>query len=277
MEYIQFEFIEVPESITEILEAELFILEGFEGMNYENNVIAACYLADTVDKTAIQAIANKYQLRFESQIIQQQNWNAIWESSFEPITIDDFCYIRAAFHAPPPSSFEHDIIITPKMSFGTGHHATTQLVMCRMRTLDFQNKSVFDFGTGTGILAILAALLGASNVFANDVDDWCIENTIENCAQNNITNVEASLKSISDIPNLPTYDIILANINRHILLAYMPLMFTLLKEGGQLILSGILQQDIDIISAAAIEVGFTQIELSTLNNWVAIQYAKPIQ
>jgi ribosomal protein L11 methyltransferase len=227
-----------------------------------------------VDELAITEIANHYGLTFERKEIAQQNWNAIWEASFDPIIIDDYCYIRAAFHAPAPTHFTHEIIITPKMSFGTGHHATTQLVINLMRTLDFANKSVFDFGTGTGILAILASKLGAHMVVANDVDDWCIENTNENCVQNNITNITATLDSIDALlPSLP-FDIILANINRHILLAHMQHMYAMLKNNGNLILSGILKEDIDIIERAANAIGFHKIALLEKNNWVAIHFAK---
>lgn len=274
MEYLQFEFKNVPEELTEILEAELGMVDGFEGMNYENDGINACYQSKDFNANIIKAIAEQYQLDYNVSEVAQQNWNAVWESSFEPIVIDDFCYIRADFHEKPTTTFEHEIIITPKMSFGTGHHATTQQVMRMMRNIDFSGKSVFDFGTGTGILAILAAQLGAATVFANDVDEWCVENTIENCERNDIGNVTVTLDSIEVLPKQATYDVILANINRHILLAYMHDMYTLTNNGGTLILSGILIEDIEMVNQAAVSAGFTQTNISDLNNWVAIQYAK---
>jgi len=274
MEYLQFEFKNVPEELTEILEAELGMVEGFEGMNYEYDGINACYQSKDFDENTIKAIADQYQLTYTVTPVAQQNWNAVWESSFEPIVIDDFCYIRADFHEKPTTSFQHEIIITPKMSFGTGHHATTQQVMRMMRNIDFTGKSVFDFGTGTGILAILAAQLGATTVFANDVDEWCVENTIENCERNAISNVTVTLDSIEVLPMQATYDVILANINRHILLAYMHDMYTLTNDGGTLILSGILTEDIAMVNQAAVTAGFTQTNISNLNNWVAIQYIK---
>lgn len=274
MEYLQFEFKNVPEELTEILEAELGMVEGFEGMNYENDGINACYQSKDFDENTIKAIADQYQLTYTVTPVAQQNWNALWESSFEPIVIDDFCYIRADFHEKPTTTFEHEIIITPKMSFGTGHHATTQQVMRLMRNIDFSGKSVFDFGTGTGILAILAAQLGATTVFANDVDEWCVENTIENCERNDISNVTVTLDSIEVLPKQATYDVILANINRHILLAYMHDMYKLTNDGGTLILSGILTEDIAMVDQAAVAAGFVQTNISDLNNWVAIQYSK---
>lgn len=274
MEYLQFEFKNVPEELTEILEAELGLVEGFEGMNYEHDGINACYQSKDFDENTIKAIADQYQLTYTVTPVAQQNWNAVWESRFEPIVIDDFCYIRADFHEKPTTTFEHEIIITPKMSFGTGHHATTQQVMRMMRNIDFSGKSVFDFGTGTGILAILAAQLGAATVFANDVDEWCVENTIENCERNDISNVTVTLDSIEVLPKQATYDVILANINRHILLAYMHDMYTLTNAGGTLILSGILTEDIEMVDKAAVAAGFTQTNISDLNNWVAIQYSK---
>ncbi len=147
--------------------------------------------------------------------IEKQNWNALWESNFEPVQVDDFVGVRAGFHAPFGGVVEHDIVITPKMSFGTGHHGTTYCVMQLMRGIDFANKSVFDFGTGTGILAILAQKLGAGPVLAVDNDDWCIENASENIIVNNTQSIE--IEKVNDANLNKKFNIIIANINKNII------------------------------------------------------------
>lgn len=274
MKYLQFEFNDISEAIAEMLAAELSSIDNFEGINFDDNSMLVCYVFNDEVFNAVSSIAAKYEATFKHYDVEQQNWNAIWESSFEPIIIDEFCHIRAGFHAASDTVFDHEIIITPKMSFGTGHHATTQSVIRLMKNIDFKSKNVFDFGTGTGILAILASKLGAKHVIANDVDDWCTENTIENCLQNKVANVSATLDSIETIAAAQQFDVVLANINRHILLSHVQHMYAMLANNGQLILSGILLDDVAIIDAAALSVGFTKVKELEQNNWVAIHYAK---
>lgn len=178
--------------------------------------------------------------------IEEQNWNAEWERSFHPVIVDDFCAVRAHFHEPI-TNVKHEIIITPKMSFGTGHHATTYMMMEQMQDLDFTDKSVFDFGTGTGILAILAEKLEAASITAIDIDEWSIENAKENFERNNSRRIDVSLST-----NIPSkqFDIILANINRNVILDYLPHLKKASKQNGEMLLSGLLVQDEeDIIEA----------------------------
>ena len=209
-------------------------------------------------------------VRWEEAVIEPQNWNAVWEESFEAVTVPGFCTVRAAFHEANPDS-PHDIIITPKMSFGTGHHATTRLMMQAMRDMDFAGKRVLDFGTGTGILAILAKKLGAAEVFALDNDEWSVENTAENIAANGAADISILQGSLEEAGGYE-FDAILANINRHILLQYMPGMRSLLKEGGTLLLSGILSDDESMITASA--AGTELVKGTTLRegDWVAIKF-----
>jgi ribosomal protein L11 methyltransferase len=164
-------------------------------------------------------------------------------------------------------------VITPKMSFGTGHHATTQLMMTLMQDIDFRDRTVFDFGSGTGILAILAAKLGASSVLAADNDEWSAENAQENVLQNSTPQVAVLHGSIEQAAD-KTYDVVLANINRHILLQYMHQMYACLNSGGTLLMSGLLTEDFDMVHDAAVNEGFSFVRRAEMNNWIAIQFAK---
>jgi ribosomal protein L11 methyltransferase len=186
---------------------------------------------------------------YEYQIsdVEEQNWNAVWERNFHPVIVDDFCAVRADFHKTI-TTVKHQIIITPKMSFGTGHHATTYMMMAQMRDIDFMNKRVFDFGTGTGILAILARKLGAVSVTAIDVDEWSIKNAKENLERNYSDNIDIQLSTT--IPS-SQHDIILANINRNVIIQYFPLLKNALKKGSFLLLSGLLTTDENEVTAVA--------------------------
>jgi len=209
-------------------------------------------------------------VRWEETVIEPQNWNAVWEGSFEPVTVPGFCTVRAAFHAANPDT-PHDIVITPKMSFGTGHHATTRMMMQGMQELDFAGTRVLDFGTGTGILAILAQQLGAAEVLALDNDEWSVENAHENVATNGATGVQVLAGSL-EVAGSEQFDIILANINRHILLQYMPQMRKLLKAGGGLLLSGIMRADEAIITDSALASGLTKKATRQEGDWIALQF-----
>lgn len=200
--------------------------------------------------------------------IEEQNWNAVWEQNFQPVVVNDFCAVRAHFHQPV-SNVQHEIIITPKMSFGTGHHATTYMMMEQMRELDFTGKRVFDFGTGTGILAILAKKLGATSVTAIDVDDWSIENANENFERNACQNITVSLSST--LPN-EKFAIVLANINRNVILAYMQQLVTIVEEGGLILLSGLLTADENIVTEAATENGLQFCKKLERSGWLSLLF-----
>jgi ribosomal protein L11 methyltransferase len=171
--------------------------------------------------------------------IAEQNWNAVWEQNFQPVIVDDFCAVRAHFHEPI-TTVQHEIVITPKMSFGTGHHATTYMMLQQMQHIDFQNKSVFDFGTGTGILAILAEKLGALKITAIDVDDWSIENAGENFERNGCHRITVSLSS--NLPN-ETFDVVLANINRNVIIQYLAALMKIIGPNGLVLFSGLMVDD----------------------------------
>ncbi len=243
------------------------------GFEETDDAVIAYFEQANYNEAAIKEIAEQLQVSYGREEMQQRNWNEEWEKNFEPVIIDGFCSVRADFH-PKPDNVQYDIVITPKMSFGTGHHATTALMMSFMRHLDFTDKFVFDFGTGTGILAILAEMLGAKEVLAIDNDEWSFENAKENCVRNQAEKVTVRLSVADDIPDATKFDIILANINRHILLSYMNKMAEVLKSGGTLLLSGILPEDIVMIKEAAVKEGLIFQQEKTERNWACLQFVK---
>lgn len=269
MEYIQLSF-PVTGTQREVLIAELSEM-GCDAFEETDELLIASIPANKYEEEGVAALATRHSLSYRTEVVPQQNWNAVWEAGFEPVVIPGFCTVRASFH-PPARDTAHEIVITPKMSFGTGHHATTRLMMTAMRGIDFKQKQVFDFGTGTGILAILAQQLGAGSVLAIDNDEWSVENARENVTNNGAPAIGVHLGSLEQAASHAPFDIILANINRHILLEYMPSMKSLLQEGGILLLSGILRNDETIIREAAETVGFNYEYSSAEGEWAAIQF-----
>ena len=291
-EYIQIAFDFSNQDQFELLVAELSEL-GFEGFNEEeleegrNDGVdlsgrlgigaghcKTFMLADQFDAELIQneldIIFNQHHLTYSKSVIKEQNWNAIWESNFDPVRVGDFVGIRAHFHPDFEPAVEYDIKITPKMSFGTGHHPTTFSVMQLMQRLDFKGKTVYDFGTGTGILAILAEKLGAKKVHAVDNDDWCIENALENI-QNNASKV-ITIEKVASALQKDQYDIVLANVNRHIIEANMEELTLTSKPGGILVLSGLLIEDqLDMIELAGSKSWILQ-EAQPLDGWVSLLF-----
>ena len=210
---------------------------------------------------------------YEVNLILQKNWNEVWESNFEPINIKDKVYVRATFHQPKPE-FPLEIVIDPKMAFGTGHHETTSMMMDLMLDADFKGKDVLDMGCGTGILAILASKLGAKNITAIDYDPVCYESTIENSALNGVENIKAICGSKEAIPDT-LFDIILANINRNILLDQMERYGETLKSGGEIYFSGFYESpDLDIIKEEAARFRLTYVSHKKTKDWVAAKFIK---
>lgn len=245
---------------------------GFEGFEEKETSLLAYILEENYEETALTQLLQPMQLQANTTSVAAKNWNEEWERNFQPVVVDGFCTVRADFHEPNPST-PYEIIIMPKMTFGTGHHATTQLMMEAMQSLAIKNKTVLDFGTGTGILAILAAMLGAKTITGIENEQWSCENAVFNASRNNIENFNVHFGSLEQVEG-QQYDIILANINRHILLQYMQGMATLLTPGGQLLMSGILIEDETIVSEAAVQVGLTLHKVATKNNWMLIHCVK---
>lgn len=262
-------FKNVPADITDILIAEL--QDTAEGFEETENALKVIFLKEKYNNNEIAELASAHQLQYETEEIAPQNWNAVWESNFSPVIVDDFVGIRASFHEPL-QNVQHEIVITPKMSFGTGHHATTHLMMQQMRKLSFPGKSVFDFGTGTGVLAILAHRLGAESVYANDIDEWSILNARENFEQNHAEGIRLIQSDTADMNK--RFDIILANINRNVLLDNMKELSEQLNAKGQLVLSGILEEDLPIIQKAAEQNQLSLTEKNARNNWLCLNFQK---
>ena len=217
--YIQVEFINTIAGQNDVLIALLADI-GYSGFEEEDNNLKAFIDEDAFSRDALDSVLQIVPVAFSTSVIEEENWNAQWESGFQPVTIfypgtdRPFVHLRAGFHQKDVSA-EYDIEVTPKMSFGTGHHATTYLVIEQMSQLDFNNKQVIDFGTGTGVLAILAEKLTAASVIAIDNDDWSIENAGENIAKNHCNRI--SLVKADTIPAGQQAGIILANINLNIM------------------------------------------------------------
>jgi ribosomal protein L11 methyltransferase len=253
-------------SIRENLIADLSIM-GFDGFEELEDVLKAYIPEENISWTDLDQILNQYSLSYSKSVIEKQNWNALWESNFEPVQVGNFVAVRAGFH-PAAKGVKHEIIITPKMSFGTGHHGTTYSVMQLMEAIDFQGKSVFDFGTGTGILAILAEKLGAVEVLAVDNDPWCIENASENSLINHCKCIDIQLFDTAETKK--QYDIVIANINKNIILDNLALLGKAVKTGGTILLSGLLVMDESDILTACKTLGWVHQQTLEKEGWIAL-------
>jgi ribosomal protein L11 methyltransferase len=255
--------------LTDILIAELAEI-GFEGFLENETGFEAYLLESEYNENLFKEIVSNYSLS-QNQIIEntipQQNWNAQWESSFEPVIVSNQLIIKAPFHQIG-QKYPYEIIIQPKTSFGTGHHETTQSIMELMLKMDFKNKTVFDYGCGTGVLAILASQLGATSIFANDIDDWAFENVGENAAMNNITNIDYQKGDLSIVPNTE-YDIILANINKNILLKSFEQLSKHVKANGIVLISGFYESDLADLLDCCQAFGLNLQQKVVTNNWCA--------
>ena len=227
------------------------------------------------DTLLLQDLSNRYSdsamFSYSIKETEKKNWNTEWEKNYDPIIIDETCIVKAPFHTDlPPYPFE--LIITPKMSFGTGHHETTHLMLAEMLTIDFKGQKVMDAGTGTGVLAILAKIKEADSVFAFDIDDWCVENTSENAKVNSVK-VEVIQASIEDVDLKQSYDIVLANINKNILLSQMKYYKKALQNnGGTLLLSGFYENDLEDIKKCAQENQLEFVHHKVRNKWTMARF-----
>jgi len=216
--------------------------------------------------------AAQYNFSFEKGFIPSQNWNAVWESNFEPIVINDFCAVRAEFH-PPQSGVKHEIVIRPKMAFGTGHHATTYMMMAAMEGLNFNKAKVLDYGCGTGILAILAEKLGASLIDAVDIEQEAYENMLEHAELNKCYSIKPVHGTLEDIQG-EEYGIILANINRNVILDSLKPLHKKLTPDGHLLVSGILLKDRDLVAEKATQTGFTLVKSEQRGDWCCLDFVR---
>lgn len=262
------------ESGNDIITAQLSDLdfESFEETEHGVNAyIQARYFDEEKVKTLFYSLEN-IEVEYEQKLIPAQNWNSVWESNFEPVIIDAKCSVRAPFHSKP-EGVEFDLVIEPKMSFGTAHHETTSLMISYLLKTDVEGKDVLDMGCGTAVLAILAGMKGAKNITAIDIDPWPVENAKENARNNNIPQLEVIMGGAEQLGKI-MFDMILANINRNVLVADMVAYSNVLNNNGTLFLSGFYKEDLEQITNTAFENGLEFVSFETKNNWTAAQYLK---
>ncbi|MCP9750314.1 50S ribosomal protein L11 methyltransferase [Ferruginibacter sp. HRS2-29] len=268
MNYIEFDF--TPED--KLQQEQLIALlseEGFEGFEETPGTLKAFIKEEDWQEPRFYDIMGLFPgLKYCQEIVENRNWNEQWESSFEPVLVNDFAAIRASFHEPI-TTVKHEIVITPKMSFGTGHHATTYLMMEQMAEIDFTGKTVIDFGTGTGVLAILAEKLGAEKIEALDNDEWSIDNSRENIDANACKRIH--LYKAETIEPSVKADIILANINLNVITANLDAITAVCKPDTVVLFSGLLATDKDIIIPRLENNNLAIIGVFERNNWLAIK------
>lgn len=272
MNFLQFEFETESRQQLEQLVA-LLNVQDFDGFEEEDNTLKAFIPETKFNEEGFSRVLDRFaNINYIRTVIEQVNWNQQWEEGFRPVIIDQFAAIRAHFH-PSITGVKHEVIITPKMSFGTGHHATTFLVIQQMEQIDFGGKLVLDFGTGTGILAILAEKCGATEVVAIDYDEWSITNTKENLQRNNCGAVE--VRMLDTIPGDIRFDIILANINLNILTSQMPAIAAASNPGCSIVFSGFLKNDEDDMIEHIKQEGLLYVTTSQRGDWISILAKAP--
>ena len=273
MRHIEISFTTENNDQHEMLIAMLDQIE-YEGYEESENCLKAFIKESLFEQSLLDEVATTLNCVYQLKFIEEENWNANWESSFDPIlllhseTKNPFAFIRAGFHETSALAV-HDLIITPKMSFGTGHHATTFQMMEQMSMIDFSGLQVIDFGTGTGLLAILAEKMGATSIEAIDNDDWSINNAIENIEANNCNNIKI-IKADSCETDAFKADIILANINLNIILANLDNIINSAKSGTTVLFSGILVEDEELICLSLRNKNLNINSVSSKNNWLLI-------
>ena len=273
--YYGYTFIVNPkEPATEMLIAELGYA-GFESfVENEEGVIAyiqkeECH--DAILENIFVLNSGEFDIKYTKEEIEQVNWNSEWEKNFNPIQVDDKVSIRAPFHENP--NLEFDIVIEPKMSFGTGHHETTHMMVQHLLDIDLIGKKTLDMGCGTGILAILAEMKGAQPIDAIDIDNWCYLNTLENVERNDCKHISAYEGEATLLAG-KSYDVIIANINRNILLSDIGTYGDCLNDGGILLLSGFYAEDIPLLDEKALALGMSLEKKLDRNKWVSLRYSK---
>ena len=249
----------------------------FDSFDYADGLFNAYAQQNALDESLAeieQMLEEEGFVDYFFEEIEAQNWNSVWESNFEEVEVKDKVLIRAPFHEPRPNYSGLEVIIQPKMSFGTGHHATTRLMVEMILNSEVEGKRILDMGSGTGVLAIVAAKLGAESVLAVEIDDMAEESVRENIALNNVADKVTSVCGDASAIEGEKFDIVLANINRNILLADMEAYAATLSAGGELIMSGFLQEDIAILAKKAKKLGFKQTSVLACDEWQSLRFTK---
>lgn len=275
MNYYRFRFSFDENTDGEILLAMLgnYPFEVFEEEPARLNAFLPGNIAPESLFEDLAALSITFPFSYLVENLPEENWNIQWESHFSPIEIHDFCYVRADFH-PPVNGFKHELVITPRMAFGTGHHETTFMMMEAMETIDFKDKLVFDFGCGTGILAILAAKLGARKIVALDIEEPAVENSIDNARLNGVSaNIDVFGGDLNAV-SLSNQDVILANINRNVILEELPTLKNQLRSSGLLLISGILFTDWELITNKADSLHLNLVNTKKKGDWMMGIFSK---
>ena len=272
--YLEFNFkINPQKPWSEILMAEL-IEVGFDSFTEETDGILGYIQKDLLVESELKNLDifenQEVQIEYTFAEMPNINWNEEWEKNFDPINIEDQVLIRAEFHET--QNIPHEIIIQPKMSFGTGHHATTYLMIQQMLDMDLKDKTVLDMGCGTSVLAIFAKQMGAGKTLAIDIDEWSVENSIENAARNNVEFIIE--QGTAENLGKENFDVILANINRNILISDIPTYVSILNEGGKLLLSGLCFFDVDDILEVCTAENLTLEKKIQREEWVSLLLSK---
>ena len=275
-EYLEIDFtINPAEGGRDIMLALLDDL-GYDSFEETPKGLKAYILEKDFDEEALRSLfifeSGEFDVSYTADKLENKNWNEEWETNYQPIFIDDKIHIRAPFHEAKPE-YPIELLITPKMSFGTGHHQTTRLVSRLMLKMDFAGKKVLDMGTGTGVLAILAEKRGASEIEAIDNFEWAAENTAENAEANGCKHIVAIHGDAGLLPG-KQFDIVLANINRNVLMEDMKSYVDTLPKGGYLVISGFFEHDFDMLNEKATECGTTLVNKVKEDRWMACQYQK---
>ena len=278
MKYFKVTFTAQPcnEIITDVISALAGEI-GFESFVECENGVEAYVQQSLFDEEQLKAVLADFPIpdtaiTYTITEPEDKNWNEEWEKNFfQPIVIEDRCVIHSTFHKDYPKA-EYDILINPQMAFGTGHHETTSSILGELLDADLKGKSVLDMGCGTSILAILASMRGADPVTAIDIDDWCVNNSRDNIALNNINNITVELGDASLLKGRKPFDIIIANINRNILLNDMAAYASCMHSGSELYMSGFYVQDIPVIREKAESLGMEFIHNREKNNWTAVKF-----
>ena len=226
------------------------------------------------EKNSVINFLKSESLSFSEEDFEDVNWNAEWEKNFEPLDIEGKIHVRADFH-PKNTSAEAEIIISPQMSFGTGHHATTYLMLEEMHDMDFKGKEVLDMGSGTGILGIYASMKGAKSILATDIEEWAIENAKENISRNAVSNMKVIQADIDKVDGASRFEVIIANINRNVLIAHLPSYFKLMSSEAHVLLSGILSEDKNMMHELCSKLGLELVKEKERGNWTTLHYRKP--
>ena len=273
---MEFNFIVTPvEPGRDILIAQLGAV-GFESFVETEAGVQAYIPKEDWQEGLLEAVsivnADGFTVGYTQEEILPKNWNAEWEQAFTPIEVGETCVVRAPFHAA--RNVPYELVIEPKMSFGTGHHETTHMLLTYLLETDYSGQTVLDMGCGTAVLAVLAEKRGASRLDAIDIDPWCVENAQENAERNGCTHISVALGDAKALPDEPTYDTIIANINRNILLDDMASYQRCLKPGGTLYISGFYRDDLPMLQAHCNKMGLTFVDNKQQANWIAAKFEK---